>query len=527
MPLAEEKDTEIRLLAPGGYSAVDVDARRIRRIVRNLLGNAIEHGEGRPIVVTSTATPTAVAIGVRDYGVGMAADESERVFDRFWRADPSRQRTHRRHRARARDHAGGRDPARRRARGLERARPGQLLPAHASAPPRRAIGQSPLELPPDDAHRAREGGLVRRRWMCGPAALAVLALLAGCASIPTGGGVTTVQVSADDLEDPLPTLPEGPRPDAGPEQIIADFLIAGRGPQDNYAVARQYLTDDFRTTWRPGARVLISSSPIAPNALADNTWSVDISASAAVDGEGRYQSALPADAYDLTFGLIKDGDGQWRINSAPDGTVAPTDSFASIFDSYEVYFFDPSFDYLVPDLRWFRSGSTAVRSIVDAVLAGPSETFGEGALFSAFPAGVRRGDTEPTIDAGVATVSLSSGAAAGSTTTHRRMEQQLLQSLRSVASVRDVEIEVDGFQLQIPDGGRRPRARSWSATTGGRRGRPCRRATSQGVTAISGIGRSADAVGATAGSIVADDRASIALLGPGGVSWCRRARLRY
>ncbi|WP_253376040.1 MtrAB system histidine kinase MtrB [Okibacterium sp. HSC-33S16] len=91
--LAEQKGSEIRLVAPGGYSPVEVDPRRIRRVVRNLLGNAIEHGEGRPIVVTVDSNERAVALTVRDYGLGMTEADSERVFDRFWRADPSRKRT--------------------------------------------------------------------------------------------------------------------------------------------------------------------------------------------------------------------------------------------------------------------------------------------------------------------------------------------------------------------------------------------------------------------------------------------------
>jgi len=70
-----------------------MDPRRVRRVVRNLLGNAIEHGEGRPIVVTVDSDQGAVAVGVRDFGLGMTAADSERVFDRFWRADPSRKRT--------------------------------------------------------------------------------------------------------------------------------------------------------------------------------------------------------------------------------------------------------------------------------------------------------------------------------------------------------------------------------------------------------------------------------------------------
>ncbi len=91
--LADQRGSEVRLVAPGGYSLVDLDPRRVRRIVRNLLGNAIEHGEGRPIVVTVDSNQDAVALGVRDYGLGMRPEDVERVFDRFWRADPSRRRT--------------------------------------------------------------------------------------------------------------------------------------------------------------------------------------------------------------------------------------------------------------------------------------------------------------------------------------------------------------------------------------------------------------------------------------------------
>ncbi len=92
-PLADERGTDLRVVAPGGYFEAEVDARRIRRILRNLLGNAVEHGEGQPVVVTVDSNATAVAIAVRDYGIGMSEANTVKVFDRFWRADPSRQRT--------------------------------------------------------------------------------------------------------------------------------------------------------------------------------------------------------------------------------------------------------------------------------------------------------------------------------------------------------------------------------------------------------------------------------------------------
>jgi len=90
--LASSKGSDLRLVAPGGYFEADVDARRIRRILQNLLGNAIDHGEGEPIVIYVDSDTSAVAIAVRDFGVGMSPAAMERVFDRFWRADPSRQR---------------------------------------------------------------------------------------------------------------------------------------------------------------------------------------------------------------------------------------------------------------------------------------------------------------------------------------------------------------------------------------------------------------------------------------------------
>ena len=91
--LSEQNGSELRLEAPGGYFDVGMDPRRIRRVVRNLIGNAIEHGEGAPVLVTVDSNETAVAVAVRDYGIGMSQQDVNHVFDRFWRADPSRKRT--------------------------------------------------------------------------------------------------------------------------------------------------------------------------------------------------------------------------------------------------------------------------------------------------------------------------------------------------------------------------------------------------------------------------------------------------
>ncbi|WP_346959714.1 MtrAB system histidine kinase MtrB [uncultured Arthrobacter sp.] len=92
-PVAAEYGSEVTLNAPAGSIIVEMDDRRIDRILRNLVLNALEHGEGRPVNVSVAANDTAVAVAVRDHGIGMSAAEAARVFDRFWRADPARART--------------------------------------------------------------------------------------------------------------------------------------------------------------------------------------------------------------------------------------------------------------------------------------------------------------------------------------------------------------------------------------------------------------------------------------------------
>lgn len=91
--LAPLSPSPIEVRALGDDSTLEVDARRIRRIVTNLLGNAIAYAEKKPVVVTVASNETAIAIGIRDYGVGMTKEQTEHVFERFWRADASRTRS--------------------------------------------------------------------------------------------------------------------------------------------------------------------------------------------------------------------------------------------------------------------------------------------------------------------------------------------------------------------------------------------------------------------------------------------------
>jgi two-component system sensor histidine kinase MtrB len=91
--IAQEHGSEFIYRHPGNPVMTVVDPRRFDRIVRNLLNNAIAYGDGLPIEVEVRAGEKSIAVAVRDFGVGLRKGEELRVFDRFWRADPSRERT--------------------------------------------------------------------------------------------------------------------------------------------------------------------------------------------------------------------------------------------------------------------------------------------------------------------------------------------------------------------------------------------------------------------------------------------------
>jgi len=93
LPLSEQRQVRVRVEGPDYPCLAAADPRRVDRIVRNLVSNAIDHAESGDVVLRVAATNEAAAHTVRDYGVGLAPGEAALVFNRFWRADPARART--------------------------------------------------------------------------------------------------------------------------------------------------------------------------------------------------------------------------------------------------------------------------------------------------------------------------------------------------------------------------------------------------------------------------------------------------
>ena len=90
--VAASADVSAEIDMPETPVMCDVDSRRVERILRNLLANAYDHCESKPVILTVRAGDDTVGISVRDHGVGLKPGEAKKVFDRFWRADPSRVR---------------------------------------------------------------------------------------------------------------------------------------------------------------------------------------------------------------------------------------------------------------------------------------------------------------------------------------------------------------------------------------------------------------------------------------------------
>jgi two-component system sensor histidine kinase MtrB len=91
--LADARGTHVVVLSGERPSIVEVDRRRVERIVRNLVTNAIDYADSSDVVVLVEANEQATALAVRDYGIGLKPGDEVRVFNRFWRADPARART--------------------------------------------------------------------------------------------------------------------------------------------------------------------------------------------------------------------------------------------------------------------------------------------------------------------------------------------------------------------------------------------------------------------------------------------------
>ena len=277
--------------------------------------------------------------------------------------------------------------------------------------------------------------------------LMVLGLL-GCAQIPTqvdvklGPEVT----SQGELEFSYYT-PAGPTIGATAQEIVSGFLAAGTGPQNDYAVARQFLSTDFAQRWKPDAGVLIRTGGPAFREAGPNLQIVNISVTARIDEHGRYLDPPGSESVSLRFQLVQE-DGEWRIASAPNLTVVTPPVFSVVFRPFNLFFLDQQQRSLVADLRWFPSRASTGTRLVNALLDGPSSWL-EPAVVTAIPEGTKLTIDAVRIEAGAAQVDFDSKALGADAIARRLMLSQLRATLTQLPGVIDVAILVNSSPQEI------------------------------------------------------------------------------
>nr|WP_228494696.1 lipoprotein LpqB [Clavibacter sp. VKM Ac-2873] len=283
-------------------------------------------------------------------------------------------------------------------------------------------------------------------------------LLSGCVSIPSGGPVSAGDPAAVTDESGVSYQPDGPQAGDGPDDVIAGFVDAATSSADQYGVARQFLSSDFASRWDPFASVVVWEGQAGTSEEVDGTYSYSVTTIATVDGQGHYREVGSDQETRLSFQLVQER-GEWRIAKAPDGIALRSTYFREIFSAHALYFFDPTFSFLVPDLRFFvtRASQSVSTRIVKSLLQGPSPWLSQPAVVTAFPEGTRLASSSVTTVGGTPQVDLSTEARAADSATQQRMKLQLRQSLSNIPSVLDVQMLVDGTPLTVPDlGGRGP-----------------------------------------------------------------------
>jgi hypothetical protein len=289
---------------------------------------------------------------------------------------------------------------------------------------------------------------MRRRLVAASVALIALVLTA-CASIPSTGPVQPGGAAPAGPVPDVDILVPGPAPGQTQQQILEGFIQAALNPRNDYQVAREFLTDAFNEQWQADAAATIDVLADREfETVGETTMQVNVTPAASLGGNGQYEEPDSRTPIPLPY-QFEQVDGEWRISSAPSGIVIDQASFAQVFREYTVYFFDPSYRYLVPDVRWYALRESAQTSMVQAMIAGAADWLAPGVV-SAFPEGVQLEPAAVPVTGSSASVSLT-GAAFDDLTTVQRMQAQLDASLIGVRNITAVDLSLNGVEPDAPD----------------------------------------------------------------------------
>lgn len=273
---------------------------------------------------------------------------------------------------------------------------------------------------------------------------------AACARIPASSGIGSVPVGVAQGGTAPYVQPRPPSPGASPAQIVAGFVQAGVGADDDYAVARSYLAPKARAAWDPSASVTVyaGAQGISTVERAAGEIALGVEAVGQVDGMG-VRTVLASPSQRSIDVQLEQVDGQWRIATPPAGILLSEQVFEILFTPGRLYFLGSRERHLVPDVRWVPSREQAVTLLRH--LGGGPAPFLEGAVHSAVPSALA---TEPATvgatDSGRVRIEVPVAVARLRSDRRGAAVAQILASIRSLSLLGDVDALSDGGLLAVP-----------------------------------------------------------------------------
>jgi len=280
----------------------------------------------------------------------------------------------------------------------------------------------------------------------------VLALIVtGCASIPESGQVGESDPQADINRDVAYTFnPAGPANDATPTSIINGFILAATGIQGDFSTAREFLTESAAEEWDPSAQTTIYNGRPIVDATGGDQYTVELAEVGSLDDAGVLEIADDGATRDVDFRLTQ-VDGQWRIDELPDGIHLDAAQFRALFNTQTLYFYDPTYEYVVPDVRWMLNTPDQPTTIVNALLDGPAEYL-EGAVVTAFPADAELYRDTVAVTSGTAQVDFTDETFHNTSSLgQHRMMQQLELTLQRYPGVSDLAVTRERSTISFDD----------------------------------------------------------------------------
>ena len=269
------------------------------------------------------------------------------------------------------------------------------------------------------------------------------------AQVPTSGPIQQgEQVSGSNVDQFIRVIARPPRSDMTAIEVVQGFLDASASFADDHAVAREYLTRPASEQWDATSKVVVyEGAPV----FAESGLNVqfDAAQAGAIGPDGRYQVGEPGAEFTTTFRVISTDEGL-RIDELPDGLVLSQTDVNRAFRSYSLYFFEPSFEILVPDSRMIPVvGPGLATTLVRRLLEGPNEWL-RPAVRTGFPDGVDLNIDAVLVDAGVAQVDLDASAQLADDASRQALSQQLVWTLKQLPDVQAVNLTAAGQPLFVP-----------------------------------------------------------------------------